>query len=77
MNAKKSKTLRKMLRSNGVDPSQGEYKEGRPGVRFMNAGIDSRGEPVKSPFNITGTVKLEQKSGRGAYKLAKRMASPK
>lgn len=43
----------------------------------MNAGIDSRGEPVKSPFNITGTVKLEQKSGRGAYKLAKRMASPK
>lgn len=65
MNSKKAKTLRRMLRANGVDPRQAELT-GADG--YITRGLTG-------PIAIVAQRRLVPSCGRAAYKAAKRMAA--
>jgi hypothetical protein len=76
INAKKAKTLRKMLRANDVDPRHTLYTEGQPGRRAVLTGnILSNGQREKKIFHITGTARLSPECGRRVYQEMKRLSA--
>lgn len=75
MNLKKAKTLRKMLRANGVDPKERSYVQGKAGQRIVEDGIGADGTRKVKLVAITGTTSLVRGCGRSAYQEAKRLAA--
>lgn len=75
MNAKKAKTLRKMLRTNDIDPTERSYTAGPAGMRQVSDGLGIDGKPKVRLVAITGTITLKKNCGRHVYREAKRMAA--
>ena len=62
MNSKKAKTIRQMLRANGIDPRQAKLT-GTPA--YITGGLTA----------IVAQRRLDSSCGRAAYKTAKAMAA--